>query len=52
MIDVRGGCVQSVYGDAAPQGLKLNFLIRDWDNIEAGDPDPITKDYTPAAVYL
>ena len=40
-IDVKGGCVQSIYGEPVPDDVSLEFIIRDHDNIDAGDPDPL-----------
>ena len=51
VIDVQGGCVQSVYGDEMPGGTKLKVVLRDRDNIEDGDPDPVAESYQPAATY-
>ncbi len=51
IIDVQGGCVQSVYGDEMPGGTKLKVVLRDRDNIEDGDPDPVAESYQPAATY-
>lgn len=51
VIDVQGGCVQSVHGDEMPGGTKLKVVLRDRDNIEDGDPDPVAESYQPAATY-
>ena len=51
IIDVQGGCVQSVYGDEMPGGTKLKVVLRDRDNIEDGDPDPVAESYQPASTY-
>ena len=51
IIDLQGGCVQSVYGDEMPGGTKLKVVLRDRDNIEDGDPDPVAESYQPAATY-
>lgn len=37
LIEVRGGSVTAVYSNA-PTGTDV--IVRDWDNIEAGDDDP------------
>lgn len=52
IIAVAGGCVQSVYGDEMPDGTKLKVVLRDFDNIEAGDPDPVHESYQAAATYF
>jgi hypothetical protein len=39
-IDIRGGTLQSIYGDQLPTDAQICFVLRDHDNIEAGDPDP------------
>lgn len=44
VIEVRGGNVQKAYWEGTPHCL-LNggrVVLRDWDNIQAGDPDPLT----------
>jgi hypothetical protein len=51
IIDVQGGAVQSVYGDLLPDGVNVEIILRDHDNIEAGDPDPMPEDYKPATNY-
>ncbi len=43
IIELDGGCVRAVYGDAMPEGVELDVIIRDWDNINQGDPDPLTE---------
>lgn len=44
VVEVMGGVVQSVYGDPMPEGVELDIIVRDHDNIEAGDDDPISDD--------
>jgi hypothetical protein len=44
VIEIEGGVLQGVYGDEMPQGYKLNIILRDMDNIEAGDKDPVNPD--------
>lgn len=50
VMEIEGGCLQAVYGDRLPEGVDVEFILRDMDNIEAGDPDPV-KDYTPEVHY-
>ena len=50
-VDVKGGCLQSIYGDQLPTDCQINFVLRDHDNIEAGDPDPAELDYEPEVYY-
>ena len=50
-IDVQGGCLQGIYGDQLPTDCQINFVLRDHDNIEAGDPDPAPEDFKPEAHY-
>lgn len=45
VVDVKGGVVQSIYGDKLPREYQFEFIVRDWDNIEAGDLDPLGDDY-------
>ncbi len=55
VIEVRGGNVQCVYtGKDAPP---IRVVVRDFDNIEKGDPDPINDvpgdlAYEPNTIYL
>lgn len=51
IIDLQGGCVQSVYGDEMLGGTKLKVVLRDRDDIDDGDPDPVAESYQPAATY-
>lgn len=43
-IEIDGGCLQCVYGDKMPEGYRLEVILRDHDNIEAGDEDPLPDD--------
>lgn len=43
IVEVEGGVVQSIYGDAMPEGVELDLVVRDLDNIDQGDPDPLTE---------
>lgn len=43
IVEVEGGVVQSVYGDKFPENVELDLVIRDMDNIAAGDDDPLTE---------
>lgn len=40
-IEIAGGALQGVYGDPLPEGVEVEFILRDMDNIEAGDEDPL-----------
>lgn len=42
-IEIEGGCLQGVYGGELPliNGAQVEFILRDMDNINAGDPDPL-----------
>lgn len=51
VVNVSGGCVQSIEGDALPDGMQIDFIVRDQDNIESGDDDPMPDDYAGAIVY-
>lgn len=42
VIEIEGGVLQSIYGDKLP--VDVEFILRDMDNIEAGDDDPISSD--------
>lgn len=48
IIEIEGGVVTAVYGDKI-EGLTV--VVRDLDNIEAGDPDPIDPNYKPEEYY-
>lgn len=39
-IKIKDGVLQSVYGDEMPEGVWLDVILRDMDNIDCGDPDP------------
>ena len=51
-VDVEGGCVQGIYGDALPTDIEINFVLRDHDNIEVGDEDPMPDGYVPECYYF
>jgi hypothetical protein len=51
-IDIKGGNLQSIYGDdlPLPEDTQIMFVLRDHDNIECGDHDPYkdeSADYKP-----
>lgn len=50
-IDIQGGCLQSIYGDKLPDNVEVEFVLRDHDNIEYGDPDPLDGEPEPEAYY-
>jgi len=47
LIEVKGGVVQNVWCEQ-PDGAEV--IVRDFDNIEMGDPDPI--DTNPGVAEL
>ena len=51
VIDIQGGALRSVYGDKLPEGVEIEVILRDQDNIEAGDADPMGADYEPETHY-
>lgn len=51
IIDIQGGLLQAVYGDRLPEGIEVEFILRDRDDIYDGDPDPMGKDYEPDVHY-
>lgn len=52
-IDVSNGVVDTISGDAAPNGVKLVFHVRDFDAIKQEDQtDPAPDRYEPEQVYL
>lgn len=51
VIEIKGGCLQAVYGDKLPEGVDVEVILRDWDNIENGDPDPMGEEYEPDVYY-
>lgn len=51
IVDVRGGCVASIYGDRLPAGVEIECIVRDYDNIEEGGPDPVDENYVPEIYY-
>ena len=51
IVDVYGGCVTSIYGDRLPAGVEIECIVRDYDSIEEGGPDPVDKNYVPEVYY-
>ena len=51
IMDIRGGALQAVYGDRLPEGVPVDFILRDPANIAAGDADPMNEDYVPDVYY-
>ena len=51
IVDVRGGCVASIYGDRLPAGVEIECIVRDHDNIKEGDTDPVDENYVPEIYY-
>lgn len=43
IVEIEGGCVRAIYGDTMPEGVELDVIVRDMDNIEQGDEDPLTE---------
>lgn len=41
LVQVEGGCVQVVSGDAPPDDIDIEVIVRDLDNIRDGDDDPL-----------
>ena len=54
-IDIKGGALQNLYGDKLESEEQIEFVLRDWDNIESGDPDPVEEnegdDWEPEVYY-
>lgn len=51
-INVDAGVVDTVYGDAVPDNVKLVFHVRDRVDIKAGEQiDPLPFDYQPSKLY-
>ena len=50
-VDIQGGCLQSIYGDPLPNDVEVEFILRDHDNIEDGDPDPLEGQPQPETYY-
>jgi hypothetical protein len=50
-IEIRGGCLQGVYGDKLATTEQIMFVLRDIDDISCGDEDPAPADYRPEALY-
>lgn len=44
VVEVEGGMVSVIYGDPLP--FTVEFIVRDKDNIAAGDPDPLLEHET------
>ena len=43
IIEINGGVLHAVYGDALPENIELDVILRDMDNINDGDADPLTE---------
>lgn len=50
-IEISDGCLQGVYGDRLDTKEQIVFVLRDQDNIEAGDADPAPDNYEPEVHY-
>jgi hypothetical protein len=50
-VEIKGGALQNICGDQLPTDCQIEFILRDFDNIEAGDPDPQPEDYKPEVYY-
>lgn len=50
-IDIKNGVLQGIYGDQLKTKEQIMFILRDWDNIAAGDEDPAGYDYNPEVHY-
>jgi hypothetical protein len=48
-VEIRSGCLQSVYGDKLSD--EVNFILRDIDNIDAGEPDPLPENHKEFLFY-
>jgi hypothetical protein len=48
IVEIEGGTLQAIYGDAMPEGVKLEVVLRDLDNIAQGDLDPAPGAYANA----
>jgi hypothetical protein len=51
VINVEEGVVQSVQGDPLPEHIQVDFIVRDFDNIRAGDDDPLSGQEEPQLFY-
>lgn len=51
IVEISGGCVRSIHGDAPPEGIELSFIVQDHDNIDSGDEDPVDDAYVPELYY-
>lgn len=51
IVDIYGGGVTSIYGDRPPAGVEIEFIVRDYDSIEEGGPDPVGENYVPEVYY-
>jgi hypothetical protein len=50
-VEIKGGALQNIYGDQLPTACQIEFILRDFDNIESGDPDPQPEGYKPEVYY-
>ncbi len=50
-VEVKHGCVQRIYGEDLPDGVEINFIVRDVDAIEEGYVDPLPRNFEPVTTY-
>lgn len=50
-VEVEGGCVTAICGDRLDTKEQIMFVVRDFDNIHAGDEDPAPEGYEPEVLY-
>ena len=43
VVTVEDGVVTQIYGDPINPKIELEFIVRDVDCINAGDPDPLEE---------
>ncbi len=50
-IEIKGGCLQGIYGDRLDTKEQIMFVVRDLDNVSQGDEDPTPENYKPETHY-
>ncbi len=46
-VEICGGVLQGIYGNSIDTKDEIQFVLRDFDNIRGGDPDPVKEDESP-----
>lgn len=50
-VELQHGCIQRIYGEVLPEGVQINFIVRDLDAISEGYVDPLPHNFDPTITY-